>query len=135
MIIVLICLLFFSSVAFGQMLRPLGSNVDISGKVFFNDGITPFVAPAGCTAQVLLFNYDTGSFNGQMSGLDSSGRYDISDVDPRFGPYHLLVRCINNTDQQMVYNQSIIPTYSEEFNVTAGTDMVMNVTTSRMLTN
>lgn len=130
MIIVLIFVLFFSSVAFGQVPctqqsinQGLGS---ISGTLLFSDGKTPIPYPyEGYGTRLDL--YDTDGYLWSTSP-DSYGHYSFSNVNTTHNPLHFYVQIFNN-------GSSVGTVEVPAFNITADQSTVVNVTTSRMLTD
>jgi hypothetical protein len=125
MVLVLICLLFFSSVAFGQVTPPqYNGSGRISGTIFYNDGVTPFFLN-NSTGRVEITNATT-NVNVALLYTDSAGHY-ISSYLPA-GNYQVHVGGVSGNSIVSIsnfYNVSII----------SGQVATVNVTTSRMLTN
>lgn len=127
MVFVLICLLFFSSVAFGQVSSPPLQDPNIIGTVFYSDGITPYSNPLGSKTIVELYHNGTQV---NETVLSSSGQYNFTNVSGDSGPYYVVTtETWNKTDSNVT-----MVTRSSPFNVIQETT-VMNLTTNRMLTN
>ena len=120
MVIMLICFLFNSPVAFGQITRPQDTG-SISGTILYNDGITPLlVNSTGYASQVELWNLTSATAS--VFYTDNNGFYTSPSVPA--GAYKLYVKYNNNYAAE-----------TDNFSVIAGQNLTVNVKTSRMPTN
>ncbi|MGB9941073.1 hypothetical protein [Methanosarcina sp.] len=80
MTLVIIYLLFFSSVAFGQV-KLSRQKHNVSGTVFYSDGKTPLIDNS--STHIDLFNADVGDyFDWDGTDTDSNGYYSFTNVPP-----------------------------------------------------
>lgn len=132
MIIVLICLIFLGLVTFGYVSAPSGENntnnnntyinvQNVTGTVFYNDGITPFELSDASNGSYLNLVYLANHSSISTLVTDSSGKFTSPDVPA--GDYELTAYYYNVPQGQVV------------FNIPNGTTVQQNLTTYRMPMN
>jgi DNA-binding beta-propeller fold protein YncE len=117
MVFVLISLLFFSSVVFGQMSDPFST---IHGNIYCNDGKLLVLNDSSNTTDLLVVNKDTN--HNTVLTTNNSGVYDSGSI---FEP--------GNYTLYAYYNKDVIG--SRDFTIMSGADTPLDLTTSRMPTN
>jgi hypothetical protein len=117
MLFVLISLLFFSSVAFGQLSDPLGG---VYGSIYYNDGKPLPLNDKGTATDIMIVNKDTNQ--NTVITTNDSGFFSANNT---YTPgNYTLYACYKNT-----------VVGSSDFNLTGGSNIPLDLTTSRMSTN
>lgn len=117
MVFVLIFLLFFCSVAFGKVSDPLGG---IYGTIYYSDGKPIALNDSVNATDLMVVNKDTNS--SQVFTTNDSGYYNKNNTY-QSGNYTLYA-CYKN-----------VVVASSDFTLTGGSNIQLDLTTSRMSTN